>query len=252
MEDEIIVIDKIEEAEDNKGKTYLKITDKAGVTRNFKEGRSNLLTNKGHLLEEGKAIKLHFADYKAPGGQVFPFVKDFESVEDAFVAQATTKVQAQTKDSREDSIESQVGQKGGIEVLKVLIEQALLTNEEIQKCKEYAMSSVDWGMGRINLPSVIVDKIKEAKSENKDTAETSNQQPGEERAPGQASEEALGLESEEPKTVGEFLTWLKDHDIKAPRAWLEVEYKVSHGEVLTIEKCQELYAKIKKDKKFNN
>ena len=80
MDELIIVIDRIEEAEDKNGKTYLKITDKAGVTRNFKEGRAKLLTNKGHLLEEGKAIKLHFEDYKAPSGQVFPFVRDFEAV----------------------------------------------------------------------------------------------------------------------------------------------------------------------------
>jgi len=129
----IIVIDKIEEAEDKNGKTYLKITDKADVTRNFKEGRSNLLTNKGHLLKVGVALKLHLADYKTPDGKVFPFVKDFEVVEDVFVAQATEKVQTQVKTERNDSIERQVSVKCACELAspEETIEHILVNAEKI-------------------------------------------------------------------------------------------------------------------------
>ena len=246
--EQIIVIDKIEEEEDNKGKTYLKITDKAGVTRNFKEGRSKLLTNKGHLLKEGAALKLHFEDYKAPSGQVFPFVRDFEVVEDVFVAQAAEKVQGQVRTERNDSIEAQVAQKGGIEILKALIEQALLTDEEIQECKEYAMSSVKWGMGRINLPSVIVEKIKEAKSEKTNTdTETTDQQQGEELTTGQTSREALEVL---PKTVGEFLGWLVSHGKEYNRAWLKKEFSIPDGEILTIQRAIEMRNALKESRQW--
>ncbi len=241
-DDLIIVIDRIEEAEDRNGKTYLKITDKAGVTRNFKEGRAKLLTNKGHLLEEGKAIKLHFEDYTTPEGKVFPFVKNFESVEDEFVKQATEKVQTKAKDTKEGSIEAQVSQKGGIEVLKVLIDMGKLNEAELQECAEYAMSSVRWGMGRIDLPSVIVDKIEEAKSEtiktDKDSQETQSK-----LTDRQDSGEAI-------KTAGELFNWImsKDKGIKSPRVWVNTEFGVGDKEILTDEKVQELYLKIKEKK----
>lgn len=231
-EDEIIVIDKIEEAQDKQGKRYLKVTDKAGVTRNFKEGRSNLLTNKEHFLKEGVAIKLQFQDYKTPDGKVFPFVKDFEVVEDVFVAQAAEKFQGQAKEERADSIEAQVAQKGGIEILKVLIEQALLTDQEIQKAKEYAMSSVDWGMGRINLPVVIIGKVEEAKA-------TVTIEPPKEPEP-------------EIKTAGQLFQWImgKDPNIKAPRTWVNTNFDIDPKAILTEEKVKELYLKIRYTQKW--
>jgi len=235
MEDEIIVIDKIEEAEDNKGKTYLKITDKAGTTRNFKEGRSNLLTNKGHLLIEGKAIKLHFADYKAPSGQVFPFVKDFEVVADEFVAQATKKVQTQTKDTREDSIESQVAFKGMVELW--------IADKLGDKAKE---ATVNWAMARINLPSVIMGKIEEAKSE---TAQdnTSDKEAQGELADRQDSRETTESDAER---VNGFLKYLEEHGKKDPRLWLDVEYGIPQDTILTPKKCELLYKAIKNKEKW--
>ena len=241
MEDTIIIIDSIEEAEDNKGKTYLKITDKAGVTRNFKEGRSNLLTNKGHLLQEGVAIKLHFQDYKTPDGNVFPFVKDFESVKDEFVKQATEKVQGQAKDSRDDSIESQVAFKGMIELIA--------TGMVKTGTREYN-ATLEWGMSRLHSVAQIVAKIEEVKGEITKSSKDSkvdNKSQDEGEGAGQDSNE---VEPTEPKTVGEFLTWLTSNGIKAPRTWLEVEYNVGNKEVLTIERCCKLYVAIKKDKRW--
>jgi len=104
MESENIVIDSVEEATDDKGKQYVKVTDKAGVTRNIKEGRGKLLTNKRQMLQEGKAVKLHFQDYKTPDGRVFPFVSDFEAIEGLFETQAIKKVQIQQHDNKDRSM----------------------------------------------------------------------------------------------------------------------------------------------------
>lgn len=91
---------------------------------------------------------------------------------------------------------------------------------------------------------------KEAKGEtNKTNTEATDRQQGKERTPGQDSGGALEVLPEK-MTAGELFSWIisKDKTIKAPRVWLEVEYKVSHEEVLTIEKCHELYRQIRKDK----
>jgi len=108
MDEQNIIIDKIEEATDNKGKRYLKVTDKAGVTRNIKQGRNNLLDNKELLLKPGCAIKLHLKDFKDSDGNVHPYVFDFETIESIFEQQATEKVQSQVSKDRESSIEQQV------------------------------------------------------------------------------------------------------------------------------------------------
>ena len=96
MNDKIITIKEITKAEDNLGKSYLKITDSEGTTRNIKEGRNKLLTTKRELLKVGATIKLHFQDYKTESGKIFPFVNDFELVpEGEPQAQAPSLVQAQ-------------------------------------------------------------------------------------------------------------------------------------------------------------
>ncbi len=91
----IIVVDHIEEAEDDKGQVYLKVTDKGGKTRNFKQGRSKLLTNKGHLIKEGVALKLTMGQFTPPGKtDSYPFIQDFEKVDDVFVKEAHERVAA--------------------------------------------------------------------------------------------------------------------------------------------------------------
>lgn len=235
---DIIVIDSVRELLDDKQQTVIGrvITDKAGNETKIKKGQGGKLAERWEWLDgaSGKAIKLTVGEFKG-----YPYVAGFEVVEDVFVAQATEKVQAQAKGTREDSIEAQTSQKGGIEVLKALIDMGKLNEAELEECMEYAMASVRWGMGRVNLPSVIVTKIEEANFET-NKADKGNQET--------QSKPTARQDSGEPKTVGEFLTWLTNHDIKAPRAWLEVEYKVSNTEVLTIEKCSELYKTIQKDK----
>ncbi len=221
-EDTIIVIDKIEEAEDKNGKTYLKITDKAGVTRNFKEGRAKLLTNKGHLLEEGKAIKLHFEDYTTPEGKVFPFVKNFESVKDEFVAQAAEKVQTQVKVDRNDSIERAVAVK----------EIGLDWREGKRKDDDILVIAREaWLIDAMN--------YREAKGETtKDN--TDNQETQTELTNRQDSGEAI-------KTAGELFNWImkRDPNIKAPRLWVNTEFGVDDKLVLTDKKVAELYKTIK-------
>ena len=59
-------------------------------------------------------------------------------------------------------------------------------------------------------------------------------------------------EATEPETAGQLFNWImsQDKNIKVPRAWIEAEYGVSHGEALTIETIQELYNQIKADKEW--
>ena len=97
MNDKIITIKEITKAEDNLGKSYFKVTDSEGVTRNIKEGRNKLLTTKRELLRVGATIQLHFQDYKTESGKIFPFVNDFElAPEGEPQAQFQSQVQVQT------------------------------------------------------------------------------------------------------------------------------------------------------------
>ena len=106
MNDKIITIKEITKAEDNQGKSYFKVTDSEGVTRNIKEGRNKLLTTKRELLRVGATIKLHFQDYKTESGKIFPFVNDFELAPEG-EPQAQFQSQARTANTNL-SIERQV------------------------------------------------------------------------------------------------------------------------------------------------
>jgi len=106
MNDKIITIKEITKAEDNLGKSYFKVTDSEGVTRNIKEGRNKLLTTKRELLRVGATIKLHFQDYKTESGKIFPFVNDFELAPEG-KPQAQFQSQARTANTNL-SIECQV------------------------------------------------------------------------------------------------------------------------------------------------
>lgn len=195
---------------------------------------------KGYI-EAGTIENKSFKLTKEKKGKYYNVVA-VEEIKGVFEKQAIAKVQS----NREDSIEAQVAQKGGIEVLKVLIEQALLTDNELQKCKEYAMSSVKWGMGRVALPSVILEKIEEAKSEaTKDN--TSDKETQAELADRQDSRETT-----EPKTAGELFSWImsKDKNIKNPRLWVQTEFGLSDKEVLTDKKAIALFETIKTKKKW--
>lgn len=201
-------------------------------------------------IDDGSIVGLALKLTKEKKGKFWNIIA-MEIVKDEFKKQAMAEVE----DSREDSIEAQTSQKGGIEILKTLIEQALLTDKEIQKCKEYAMSSVEWAMARLNLPSVIVTKIEEAKSETtkaNNKSETTDQQPSKERTTGQVSREALELLPGETERVRKFFDWImsKDKNIKEARLWLTVEYGIPKGEALSDAQCEALYKTIKTKMKW--
>ena len=236
---DIVVIDRVED-DSYDGKDFKKVTDKAGNKFNVKSGRGGALKEKWPLLQEGVAIKLQVGEYNDR-----PFVKDFAVVKDEFVAKAATVAQTQVKTDRNDSIEAQVGQKGGIEVLKCLIEMSILNETELQECTEYAMASVRWGMGRVDLPSVIVAKIEEAKGETKKSSPKAQTKPPDKQDSG-------GATDGEPENAGALLNWImsKDPSIKAPRLWIQTGYGITDKEILTTEKCGELYNQIKADKEW--
>lgn len=202
----IIVIDKIEEAQDDKGKTYLKITDKAGVTRNFKEGRSKLLTNKGHLLQEGVAIRLYFEDYKAPGGQVFPFVKDFEVIKQIFEQEATEKIQAQQSDTRDKSV-----------MLSYAKDLAIADKIEAKDILFKAQYFYEWLTGKIQVNWITKELITEmeVKVETK-TSKTVEEAPGnKEISDNEARQVALGeVEDKQPRYTKELGLELQQIDFK--------------------------------------
>ena len=111
MSDEIIVIDKIENAEYG-GKPYKKVTDKAGKVFSIKHGQGGKLEAKWPLLQEGKAIKLHLGTYKDK-----PFVEDFELVENIFEQKAAEKVAVTSRTDERASIESQTAVKASVELM---------------------------------------------------------------------------------------------------------------------------------------
>lgn len=221
---DIIVIDKVVD-DSYDGKEYKKVTDKAGNTFNIKQGRGGKLKDKWSLLEEGAAIELTIGEYNNKS-----FVSDFTVVKDEFKKQAAEKVQAQVETERNDSIEAQVAFKGMVELIATGI---VKTNTDEYK------ATIRWAMGRMCLPTVIMNKIEEVKSETtKDTSD--NQEAQEKPATGQDS-------GEYPKTTGEFLDWImkRDPNIKAPRLWLQAEHGVTGNEILTMKRIRELYDKIK-------
>lgn len=231
---DIIVIDSVKELWDDKQQAVVGriITDKVGNETKVKKGKGGKLEERWGWLDSdgiGKAIKLKVELFK----DKYPFVADFEVVKDILVAQATEKAQTQAKDSREDSIEAQVAFKGMVELLIA----DKLTKEEVK-------ATIRWAMERINLPTVIVTKIEEAKSETR--KDKTDNQP----ETGQPSREALELLPEEIERVEGFLKYLEEHGKKDPRLWLDVEYGIPQDTMLTPKKCEILYKTIKTKEKW--
>ena len=229
---QIVVIDKVED-DSYDGKEFKKVTDKAGNKFNVKSGRGGALKEKWPLLQEGVAIKLQVGEFNDK-----PFVRDFTVVKDEFVAQATNVAQTQVKTDRNDSIEAQVAFKGMVE---------LISTGMVKTGTEEYKATIGWAMSRINLPSVIIDKIEEAQGGIK-TVKSSPKAQGKSPA-GQDSGQAT---DGEPKNAGELFNWImsKDPSIKAPRLWIQTGYGVTDKEILTMEKCGELYNQIKADKEW--
>ncbi len=230
---DIIVIESVKELWDDKKQavTGRIITDKAGEETRIKKGQGGKLQERWEWLEGegiGKAIKLTVKEYKPPGGDTaYPYVADFEVVKDIFVTQATEKAQAQVKTDRNDSIERAVAVK----------EIGLDWREGKRKDDDILVIAREaWLINAIN--------YKEAKGETDKVVKSSKE------TQAKSTDKQDSGEATEPKTIGGFLTWLKDRGIKSPRTWLEENYGVPSGEVLTLKKCQELYKEIenKEDK----
>ncbi len=214
---DILVIESVRELWDDKHETLagVIVVDKAGAETKIKKGQGGKLQERWRWLNEegvGQAIQLVVGEFKG-----YPFVADFTVVKDEFKKQAAEKVQSLVKVERNDSIESQVAFKGMIE----LIATGIVKNST----KEYK-ATIEWAMSRLHSVAQIMAEVEKAK------VATDNQE----------------QDSEAPKTAGEFLNWIMklDPNIKAPRAWLQVEYGVTDKEILTAERIKELYDKIKK------
>ncbi|MBA7652593.1 hypothetical protein ES703_60428 [subsurface metagenome] len=241
---DIIVIDSVKELWDDKQQAVVGrvITDKAGNEIKVKKGQGGKLEDRWGWLDEnaGKAIKLTVREFKPPkSDKAFPYVADFELVKDEFVKQAAEKVQGQVKDNREDSIESQVAFKGMVELISTGMVKA--------DTNEYK-ATIEWAMSRLHSVAQIMATIEEAKVETTKTDKDNkaDNQPEDEK-------QDIGQDSGKvdiPKTPGQLFTWIRSRDknITSPRAWIEANYEVSHGEVLTVEKIKELENQIKKDK----
>ena len=137
-----------------------------------------------------------------------------ELVKDIFVAQAAEKVQKQTGQDREDSIESQVAFKGMIELLVA----GIIKPDSIE-----GRTTIDWALGRLNPAVEIVSVIEKA------------------------TQPAEGRGEPEIKTAGQLFQWIrtKDPTINAPRDWVNLKFGVKPKEILTEERVKELYEAIK-------
>ena len=71
---EAVIIDRVEDG-DYQGKSFKKVTDKAGKTFNVKYGREGVLKAKWPLLIPGNAIEIEWGEYNGK-----PFDKDFKVV----------------------------------------------------------------------------------------------------------------------------------------------------------------------------
>ena len=211
---DIIVIDNVRELLDNQLEVVGRvITDKAGNEIKIKKGQGGKLQDRWDWLDNdgiGQAIKLKVELYKGK----YPYVADFEVVKDEFVKQAAEKVQKQTGQDREDSIESQVAFKGMIELLVAGI---------IKPDSTEGRTTIDWALGRLNPAVEIVSVIEKA------------------------TQPAEGRGEPEIKTAGQLFQWIrtKDPTINAPRDWVNLKFGVKPQEILTEERVKELYEAIK-------
>ena len=210
---DIIVIDNVRELLDNQLEVIGRvITDKAGNEIKIKKGQGGKLQDRWDWLDNdgiGQAIKLKVELYKGK----YPYVADFEVVKDEFVKQATEKIQKQTGQDREDSIESQVAFKGMIELMVASI---------IKPDSTEGTATINWALGRLNPAVEIVSVIDKATPK-------------------------IAIVEEEPKNAKELLNWIvsKDPSIKMPRTWLNENFAVDSKTVLNPEKVKELYEAIK-------
>jgi len=169
----------------------------------------DMLKNK---IEDGTLNGLALKLTKEKKGKFWNVV-GVELVKGIFEQQTVEKIQKQTGQDREDSIESQVAFKGMIELLVA----GIIKPDSIE-----GRTTIDWALSRLNPAVEIVSVIEKATPK-------------------------IAIVEEEPKNAKELLNWIvsKDPSIKMPRTWLNENFAVNSKTVLNPEKVKELYEAIK-------
>ena len=193
------------------------------------------LAKEANLIPNGATINITDMDEDAKGKKF----KKFEIVNGDNISQVSgnspTPKRSERDSSTNDSIEAQVAFKGMVELISTGMVKA--------NTMEYK-ATIEWAMSRLHSVEQIMATIEEAKGETNKANEGSLESQAK-LADRQDSGEAI-------KTAGDLFNWIisKDKNIKVPRVWLEAEYDVLNGEVLTIKRIGELYSQIKKDKEW--
>ena len=194
---EYIVIDKVEDATTQDSKPYKLVTAKDGEQYKFKIGRGECIRNKWHLLEEGKALKLKWEQFKG-----YDFIADFELVENVFEQEAVAKTQERGVDTRNKSM--------ALSYAKDLIVAGKI---DISEIAEYAEMFYLYMVGDLTVDNPRVINLLGGKRNESKTPETklSGKPNGAEEANKPETKPVSGEEAGEGdrrefKTLGEFFT----------------------------------------------
>ena len=199
---------EITDQEDKLHRVFRSVQDDDGVWVHL-DREVDMLKSK---IEDGTLNGLALKLTKQKKGNYWNVV-GVELVKGIFEQQAVEKIQKQTGQDREDSIESQVAFKGMIELMVASI---------IKLDSKEGRATIDWALGRFNPAVEIVSVIEKAIPK-------------------------IAIVEEEPKNAKELLNWIvsKDPSIKMPRTWLNENFAVDSKTVLNPEKVKELYEAIK-------
>ena len=199
---------EITDQEDKRHRVFRSVQDNDGAWVHL-DKEVDMLKSK---IEDGTLNGLALKLTKQKKGNYWNVV-GVELVKGIFEQQAVEKIQKQTGQDREDSIESQVAFKGMIELMVAGI---------IKPDSTEGTATINWALGRLNPAVEIVSVIEKATPK-------------------------IAIVEEEPKNAKELLNWIvsKDPSIKMPRTWLNENFAVDSKTVLNPEKVKELYEAIK-------
>ena len=199
---------EITDQEDKRHRVFRSVQDNDGAWVHL-DKEVDMLKSK---IEDGTLNGLALKLTKQKKGNYWNVV-GVELVKGIFEQQAVEKIQKQTGQDREDSIESQVAFKGMIELMVAGI---------IKPDSTEGTATINWALGRLNPAVEIVSVIEKATPK-------------------------IAIVEEEPKNAKELLNWIvsKDPSIKMPRTWLNENFAVDSKTVLNPEKVKELYKAIK-------
>ncbi len=103
MEDKIMILDHIDDIVDGGDVVGKQVFDSTGASVKVKGGgRGMPLKTRWDELQIGRAYSFVMGEFRPPDkpGESYPFVKDFKSVESAFVKEAQRKVETKTTDTK--------------------------------------------------------------------------------------------------------------------------------------------------------